>query len=111
MTDSAIDRASQMPEGGRPGDQALSNSRREAVHILAAWLVCLIWTVGFSGLFGYGDSALVGAVLGIPAWVFFGILLPWAGATVFSVWYALRRIADDPLERAPGDLAGSDQVD
>ena len=69
-------------------------ARRETIQILAAWIVCLLWTIGYCALFAYGDGPTV-LVWGLPSWVVFGIALPWASATVFSVWYTLTRIQDE----------------
>ena len=50
--------------------------------MLCAWAVCLVWTVGYSALFGYGAPGTEGSlVLGVPSWVFYGVLLPWVVAT------------------------------
>jgi hypothetical protein len=65
-------------------------ARREAGWILLAWAVCLAWTVGYSALAGYGvPGEVIRLVLGMPAWVFWGVLAPWAAATAFSVWFGL----------------------
>ncbi len=63
-------------------------ARREAALILASWAACLLWTIVYSHLYGY-QAGPVPLVLGIPSWVFFGILVPWVAATVFSVWFSL----------------------
>ncbi len=83
-------------------DPGFLAARREAIVILLAWLTCMIWTVGYAHFFGYGaPDGDVAIVLGWPAWVFWGIAVPWGGATLFSVWYGLRGIADDPELDAP----------
>lgn len=71
------------PDGG------FLRARREAALILASWAACLLWTIVYSHLFGY-KTGPVSLVFGIPSWVFFGILVPWVAATVFSVWFSLR---------------------
>ena len=86
------------PEAAR-FDPFFLNARREAVIILIAWAVCLIWTVGYSALAGYDVAPdQVSVILGMPGWVFWGVLVPWMAATVFSVWFSLVYIADDDLE-------------
>ncbi len=83
----------------KPYSKAYLNARREAWVILLAWLVCLVWTVGYSAFAGYGiDGTTLSLVWGMPGWIVWGVLLPWVSATVFSVVYALRFIADDPLD-------------
>ena len=79
-------------------DSFFLNARREAIIILIAWAACLIWTVGYSALAGYDVSSdQVSVILGMPGWVFWGVLVPWIAATVFSVWFSLAYIADDDL--------------
>ena len=90
------------PESAR-FDPFFLNARREAVIILIAWAVCLIWTVGYSALAGYEAApGQVSIILGMPGWVFWGVLVPWMAATVFSVWFSLVYIADDDLGDADG---------
>lgn len=90
-------------------DPFFLNARREAVIILIAWAVCLIWAVGFSALAGYDvDSDQVSIILGIPDWVFWGVLVPWIAATVFSVWFSLVYIADDDPGVSDGEEAPHD---
>lgn len=70
-------------------------ARREFFHILIAWVVCFVWTIGYCALFAYGNES-PRLIWGLPSWVMFGIAIPWTIATAFSVWYALVRIEDDP---------------
>lgn len=72
---------------------AFRRARREALHILIAWAVCLIWTIGYCAISAYrpGDVSLV---WGMPAWVVFGIVLPWLIATIYSLWFALFHMKD-----------------
>lgn len=39
------------------------------------------------------------SILGMPDWVFFGILVPWIACSLFTVWFALYGIRDDDLGR------------
>ncbi len=79
-------------------DPTFLHTRREAWLILAAWLVCLVWTVGYSAVAGYGSpTEEIPITLGMPSWVFWGVLVPWGTATVFSVWFGLFYMADDDL--------------
>lgn len=84
-------------------DPLVLHARREALVILLAFLVCLIWSVGWCYLSGYPgpDGGPVSKVLGMPSWVFWGVLVPWIGADLFAVWFCFFFIADDPLGEAP----------
>ena len=75
-------------------DPAFLRARKEAVHILLAWAACLLVTVGISWATGY-SGASIEPVWGIPGWVFFGVLMPWAAATAFSVWFSLKHMRDE----------------
>jgi hypothetical protein len=90
-------------------DPAVRHARREAVVVLIAFAVCLVWSVGWCYLWGYDEPAegQVAKVLGMPSWVFWGVLVPWLAADVFGVWFCFFYLADDPLgeaedERRPG---------
>ncbi|MDZ4701245.1 MAG: hypothetical protein SH809_16155 [Rhodothermales bacterium] len=83
-------------------DPAFLRARREAWFILLAWAVCMAWTVGYAGLFGYDHPAGVNdRVLGWPAWVFWGVTVPWGAATAFSIAFALRGITDETPHGPP----------
>lgn len=87
-------------------DPMVSHSLWEAKWILLVWLIAFLWTVGYCGLFGYrNEDQTLKTVLGMPAWVFWGVGLPWLLATAVSSWFALVCIADVPL----GDDVNSEQ--
>jgi len=90
---------SSTPTENEEFDPLYVNAKREAWWILAAFLVCLVWTVGYSALFGYEiDASELTLVMGMPSWVFWGIFVPWMSATVFSVWFGLSYMNDDSVE-------------
>ena len=83
--------------------------------ILAAFVVCLVWSITWCYSFGYpeADAAAVPKVLGMPSWVFWGVLLPWVAADLFAVWFCFFFMVDDPLGETedetarPADEAGA----
>ena len=85
-------------------DPTLRHSRREAVVILIAFAALLIWSVTFCYLAGYHQpvEGRIAKVLGIPAWVFWGVLIPWLAADLFTIWFCFRFMANDPLDQ-PSD--------
>jgi hypothetical protein len=94
---------------GPPGKEQrlLRHARREGLLIMAVWAAALLWSVGFSYLSGYGRGAdEVGLILGMPDWVFWGVVLPWALCLAFSVWFCFAYMADDDLGRDPDEEAG-----
>jgi hypothetical protein len=87
------------PPGGKE-QRLLRNARRESVLILAAWAVCLVWSVGVSTLFGYAanrDPADIALILGFPDWVFWGVVVPWGVGLIFATWFCFGFMADDDL--------------
>ena len=79
-------------------DPTYRHTRREALIILLVWAVCLTWTVGYSTTHGYAPpDGPIAMVLGMPAWVFWGVLTPWTTATVFTAAFALLVIKQDDL--------------
>jgi hypothetical protein len=61
--------------------------RREALVAILIWFVAGLWTITVSyTLSAQRPIRLVG---GLPHWVVWGILLPWATAFAVHVWYSL----------------------
>ena len=83
-------------------DPVLLHTRREAWVIVGAFVVCLLWSVPWCYLAGYPEPSggQVSTVLGIPAWVFWGVFVPWLAADVFGFWFCFFYMADDPLGEA-----------
>ncbi len=75
------------------------HARRETLVILLAFVVCLVWSIAWCYSFGYPapDGGLVPRVLGMPSWVFWGVLVPWLAADLFAVWFCFFFMVDDPL--------------
>ena len=75
--------------------------------IMAAWAVCLVWSVGGGYLLGYRRPAAdVTLILGFPDWVFWTVVLPWAACLAFSVWFCFAYMADDDLGKDPDESDG-----
>ncbi len=86
-------------------DPLVTHSLREAKWIVVVWVVAFVWVVGYCSRYGYyreGETTTI--IGGMPAWVFWGVALPWVVATIVSSWFALRCIADESLvDRADGE--------
>ena len=74
----------------------LRSSRREALVTATLWVLAGGYTVGYAKLFAYraGPPDLI---YGIPAWVIWGVILPWVVCTVVTCWYAMCGIRDEDL--------------
>ena len=81
-------------------DPVLLHARRESLVILGCFCVFLAWTAGWCYLNGYNrpTGSEISKVLGMPSWVFWGVLVPWISADVFIMWYTFFFMADDPLD-------------
>ena len=106
------------------------NSRREAIVILIIWLVTTIYSSVYCYLFGYKShdmvasakgptlSELVGDLpgwnraaeslqlplsLGIPDWVFFGVVVPWCLCIGLTFWFCLFFFVEDDLSADGSD--------
>lgn len=87
-----------------PDDPVFLHSRREAVVILLVWVACFAWVVPYSYLQGYTAPASpehLDLVLGVPAWVFWGVVGPWIVAGAVSIGLCLWFIQDDELGAEP----------
>ena len=79
-------------------DPVYRHSLRECWLILLTWGLCLLWTIGYSWQQGYRvPGGPLQLVLGMPRWVFWGVLLPWILATAFSIAFGLFGVVDEPL--------------
>ncbi|MCA9077443.1 MAG: DUF997 family protein [Planctomycetaceae bacterium] len=84
-----------------PDDPVYLNARREALVILCLWAAAMMWAVPYCYFFGYhpvGDPAELKTILGIPSWVFWGVVVPWGTCCLASVALALWFIKDEDLE-------------
>lgn len=92
-------------------DLTYLHARREALYILLAWLISLVWTVGYSAIDGYDvPIEQMTLVLGMPSWIVWGVMTPWGAATLFSVWFSLYYMKDDPLGEAESDTSHAESV-
>jgi hypothetical protein len=89
-----------MPISPPPDDPVFLHSRREAIVILIVWTVCMAWTVPYCYVNGYTapeSPADLATVLGMPAWVFWGVLVPWVVSGLVTIVLCLWFIQDDDL--------------
>ena len=69
--------------------------------------VFLLWTVGSSYMLGYrsDEQTIASRVMGMPSWVFWGVLIPWIAATVTTIWFSWFFVANDPLGEANDEIS------
>lgn len=85
-------------------DPLFVNSLHEARWILLMWVVCLIWTLSVCLNSGYPDTVTPETfplVMGIPAWVAYGIALPWVLANIVTISFCLGYMKDGDLGEDP----------
>lgn len=103
MTSQENTPASTRTRGDRQPTQVFRNSRREAIVILGGWFVAMCWSVPYCYYNGYGrqiDPETLNTTMGIPSWLFGGILMPWIVADLFTTWVCFFYMKDDELGRA-----------
>lgn len=84
-------------------DPVFVHSRREAVLIFGLWVVALLWSVPYCYFNGFPevfDPDRFHTVWGIPSWLFWGILVPWLVADVFTIWFCFWYMQEDNLGEA-----------
>lgn len=82
----------------RPEDPLLRTARHEAKVVAVISLVAAIYTLGYCARFGYARSgAPLRFVLGFPAWVFWGIVVPWCVCVMIAAWLSFWFMTDDDL--------------
>jgi hypothetical protein len=93
-------------ENGRE-QQLLRHSRREGLLIMFVWAACLAWSTAVAYFWGYDRPAeSIRLTLGMPGWVFWGVVVPWALCLIFSVWFCFFYMVDDDLGRDRDEGAG-----
>lgn len=93
-------------------DPVFLSTRREALVILAVWLLAFCWVVPVCYFTGYPTAPSpdeISTTLGMPSWVAWGVALPWFVAALVSIGLCLFFIRDDELGVAPEELV--DQAD
>ena len=100
------------------------NARREALIIMLLWLVSSVYSAGYCYLFGYkshevvenaygptvsqavgemeswnrpGESLTFPLSLGIPDWVFYGVVIPWLICIGLTLIFCLCIYSEDDL--------------
>jgi hypothetical protein len=77
----------------------VTHTLREAKWIVVIWAISFLWVIGYCSRYGAtGEVGSMATVGGIPAWVFWGIALPWVIATIVTCWFALAYVVDEPLD-------------
>ena len=71
------------------------NAVAEARWIVVAWCLCAVWVLGGSYLLPPTTPDSPRIFLGMPMWIAVGVVLPWALATIFTIWFSLAVMSDD----------------
>jgi hypothetical protein len=87
-------------------DPAFLRARREMLVVLVLFGLALGWTIGFCYWLGYDatdgePSEALSLVLGLPTWVFVGIVLPWLIIDLVAIWFCFYFLADDVVDDEP----------
>ena len=88
-------------------DPTFLHARREAFVIVLLFATFCCWSLAASYFLGYASSneaQSTAIIAGMPAWVFWGIFVPWIGVDAAAVWFCFFYMADD-------DLGESDESD
>ncbi|HZL89222.1 MAG TPA: hypothetical protein VFB96_12655 [Pirellulaceae bacterium] len=91
-------------------DPVLRSAWPEALIVFSLWSAALAWSVGYCALFAYPpkDKLAEAAreltfVFGFPAWIFWGVVLPWVLCAVVSFLISCFVIADEDLGIDPDE--------
>jgi len=90
------------PPGAPRYDSVYLHSLREAVVIVLMFSAACVWAVCVSFSSGYSPPAGDGiaTVLGMPAWVFYAVLLPWLIIDAAAIWFCFFYMKNDDLGQA-----------
>ncbi len=85
-------------------DPVLQSPRREAIVVIATWVVAMTYTVTYCYLFGYNRTvADLKFVFGFPDWIFWGVVTPWTACIVFSFFFGAMFMRDEDLGQDPSE--------
>ena len=86
-------------------DPVFIHARREAIIIFCTWAAGLLWAVPYCYLNGYNidDPSQITTVFGIPSWLFWGIVVPWIVANLFTTWFCFGFMKDAELVDGPAE--------
>ena len=86
-------------------DPVFVSSRREAIVIFCIWLAGLLWCVPCCYILGFReqDPETMKTILGVPAWLFWGIAMPWVVADLLTVWVTMFFMRDEELDDVEGE--------
>jgi hypothetical protein len=86
-------------------DPVVRSARREATMTMIIWLGAMSYTVGYCWRHAYGRAEDVNLILGVPDWVLWGIVAPWAVCVGICWWFAYGFMSDESLgkEQEPPD--------
>ena len=92
------------------------HARREMLFIVAIYLCALLWTVPYCYLNGFSDqpedfsAEKLELVLGMPSWVFWGVVTPWLAANVVTTIFCFCFMKDDDLGPAHEDADLAEEI-
>jgi hypothetical protein len=79
-------------------DPVLVSARREAVVVAVIWIAAMAYTVTYCYLNGYHRSLeSLTFVLGVPDWIFWGIVTPWLACLAASWAFSYLLMTDADL--------------
>lgn len=87
-------------------DPVLKSSARESIFVFLVWLSATVYSVSMCYWLGYDNTRPVSYMLGVPLWIFWGVLLPWVVCIVVSWWFAYFYMTDEYL----GDQHDTDDL-
>jgi hypothetical protein len=86
------------PEPSGKEQRLLQHARREGLLVMFVWAVALFWTISSGYVLGYQtDPRQMAFVFGMPEWILWSVVLPWALCFLFSIWFCFSYMADDDL--------------
>jgi hypothetical protein len=92
----------------------------ESAAVLAVFVAAALWVLVVSLGLGWRSApptadgsatTAIRTVLGVPAWAFWGVLLPWGVCAAFTCVFALRGLADDKPDIPRGNGGGDGDRD
>ncbi len=104
----------ELPMTGDPESRHLRQCLREARVVVILYLSGLAWTLVVVIGWGYVPveerPAVPELILGMPAWVVWGLFVPWFLQIAAAWWFALRVLADEDPDQLLDDAVSPEVV-
>lgn len=72
-------------------------TKREASFVVIVWISACVYVFGYAAMFAFRREP-PSLVIGMPGWVVWGVMLPWAVCTAITLWFSCCGMKDEDIQ-------------